>query len=62
VRRCRTGPTRWLTGEFGAGLALAFIAIGWIFWRARASVARPNESTLERGTAPAIAESVPVGR
>src|SRR3954468_1553934 len=39
-----TGPTKWLTGEFGAGLALAFIAVGWIFWRERASVEVPNES------------------
>jgi membrane protease YdiL (CAAX protease family) len=57
-----TGPTRWLTGEFGAGLALAFIAIGWIFWRARSSVEVPNELGAGRGTAPTIAETVPVGR
>jgi len=57
-----TGPTKWLTGEFGAGLALAFVAVGWIFWRARASVATPNEPTIARGAGPAIAESVPVGR
>ena len=57
-----TGPTKWLTGEFGAGLALAFVAVGWIFWRARASVATPNELTVARGAGPAISESVPVGR
>jgi membrane protease YdiL (CAAX protease family) len=57
-----TGPTRWLTGEFGAGLALAFIAIGWIFWRARSSVEVPNEAGAGPGTAPPIAETVPVGR
>lgn len=28
-----TGPTRWLTGEFGAALALAIVATAWIFWR-----------------------------
>jgi membrane protease YdiL (CAAX protease family) len=37
-----TGPTRWLTGEFGAALALAFIVIAWIFWRARGAVETPN--------------------
>jgi len=57
-----TGPTRWLTGEFGAGLALAFIAVGWIFWRARASVAMPNNPDAGRGTATPIADTVPVGR
>ena len=34
-----TGPTRWLTGEFGAVLAVALAATGWLFWRRRASVA-----------------------
>jgi hypothetical protein len=29
-----TGPTKWLTGEFGAALALAIVATAWIFWRA----------------------------
>ena len=57
-----TGPTRWLTGEFGAGLALAFIAVGWIFWRARASVEVPNESGTPRGTAPVIPETATVSR
>ena len=33
-----TGPTRWLTGEFGAALALAIVGTAWLFWRARASV------------------------
>lgn len=28
-----TGPTKWLTGEFGAALALAIVATAWIFWR-----------------------------
>jgi hypothetical protein len=30
-----TGPTRWLTTEFGAGLAVAIGATAWIFWRRR---------------------------
>jgi len=57
-----TGPTRWLTGEFGAGLALAFIAVGWIFWRARASVEVPNESGTPRDTAPVTPETATVSR
>ncbi len=57
-----TGPTRWLTGEFGAGLALAFIAIGWVFWRARVAVEVPNESGAPRDTAPAMPETIPLSR
>jgi membrane protease YdiL (CAAX protease family) len=57
-----TGPTKWLTGEFGAGLALAFIAVGWIFWRERASIEVPNESGVLRGTTSATPETVPVSR
>ncbi|HEX5073864.1 MAG TPA: CPBP family intramembrane glutamic endopeptidase [Gemmatimonadaceae bacterium] len=57
-----TGPTKWLTGEFGAGLALAFIAIAWIFWRARVSVEEPNEAGVGRGAATPMADTVPVGR
>ena len=34
-----TGPTRWLTSEFGAALALAVVATAWFFWRARDAVA-----------------------
>lgn len=30
-----TGPTRWLTGEFGAVLALSLAATAWAFWRMR---------------------------
>jgi len=57
-----TGPTRWLTGEFGAGLALAFIAVGWIFWRERASVEAPNATGAGRGAAAPLADTAPVGR
>src|SRR5690348_14960261 len=38
-----TGPTKWLTGEFGAALALTIVATAWIFWRARESVAPPTQ-------------------
>ena len=34
-----TGPTRWLTSEFGAAVALAVVATAWLFWRARDAVA-----------------------
>jgi membrane protease YdiL (CAAX protease family) len=50
-----TGPTRWLTGEFGAGLALAFIGLAWIFWRARSSIVVPNEALAQRDVAAAVA-------
>ena len=30
------GPTEWITGEFGVGLALALIVVGWGAWRLRA--------------------------
>jgi uncharacterized protein len=29
-----TGPTRWLTSEFGAALALTVVVTAWLFWRA----------------------------
>lgn len=29
------GPTRWLTTEFGAALAVAIGVVAWMFWRAR---------------------------
>ena len=57
-----TGPTKWLTGEFGAGLALAFIGLGWIFWRARASVELPNESGMVRGMGSPTSDTVAVSR
>jgi membrane protease YdiL (CAAX protease family) len=37
-----TGPTRWLTSEFGAALAITISVTAWIFWRARASVPTPD--------------------
>jgi len=36
-----TGPTKWLTSEFGAAVALAIVATAWLFWRARDAVATP---------------------
>ena len=46
-----TGPTRWLTGEFGAALALAIVGTAWLFWRVRASVVVP----IEAASAPSLA-------
>jgi membrane protease YdiL (CAAX protease family) len=57
-----TGPTRWLTGEFGAGLAVAFIGVAWIFWRVRGSIPAPNDSVSDRATAAALGGAVPAGR
>jgi hypothetical protein len=41
-----TGPTKWITGEFGAGLALAFIALALLFWRARDTISTPNDGAV----------------
>jgi len=41
-----TGPTRWLTGEFGAALALAIIATSLIFWRARGAIGASDALTV----------------
>ena len=57
-----TGPTRWITSEFGAGLALAFIGLAMIFWRARGAIAAPNASELDRAESASIAATAPAGR
>jgi membrane protease YdiL (CAAX protease family) len=50
-----TGPTEWLTSEFGAALAITISITAWIFWRARAPqptgerAASPAELQLGRG-------------
>jgi hypothetical protein len=28
-----TGPTEWIIGEFGIGLAIALAILGWLAWR-----------------------------
>jgi len=53
-----TGPTRWLTGEFGAALAVALAATAWLFWRQRGSVVSECAPT---GTAGVEASSLPAG-
>jgi len=45
-----TGPTRWLTSEFGAALAIALSVTAWVFWRRRAAVAESVGN--EAGAAP----------
>ena len=57
-----TGPTRWLTGEFGAALALSIVVTSWLFWRARRSIVMPNEPVLAAAGAASGAETVAVGR
>ena len=54
-----TGPTKWLTSEFGAALALAIVATAWFFWRARDAVApqvsRADVVLPQRAPAEAVA-------
>jgi membrane protease YdiL (CAAX protease family) len=56
-----TGPTRWLTSEFGAALAVAVGATAWVFWRARGAALSRDEPLPARAAAPR-AETVPAGR
>jgi membrane protease YdiL (CAAX protease family) len=47
-----TGPTRWLTGEFGAVLALTLAVTAWLFWRVRDRLpAMPTERDVAPGAA-----------
>jgi membrane protease YdiL (CAAX protease family) len=52
-----TGPTPWLTSEFGAGLAIAIGLTAWLFWRSRGELAVRGGAPTAR--APAIATSEP---
>jgi len=40
-----TGPTEWLTGEFGAAMAVSIGVTGLLFWRARGAVQTPGGQT-----------------
>jgi len=53
-----TGPTRWLTGEFGAALAVALVVTSLIFWRARDAV--ETRETITSSSVPA-AQLIAVG-
>lgn len=39
-----TGPTLWLTGEFGAAFAVAMCVTAWLFWRVRHAIPPPQSS------------------
>ena len=56
-----TGPTRWLTSEFGAALALAIVATALLFWRARGAIEKPNELILASLTPATRAQAVAAG-
>jgi membrane protease YdiL (CAAX protease family) len=56
-----TGPTKWLTSEFGAAVALAAVATAWLFWRARDAVA-PGVSGADAVLPSARAEPVVAAR
>jgi hypothetical protein len=57
-----TGPTRWLTSEFGAALAVTIAVTAWLFWRARDAIPS-GEAPLATGIPVAPhAQAVPVGR
>jgi len=52
-----TGPTKWLTSEFGAALALSVAVTAWLFWRARDAIpAAPAAAGLK----PVLASAEPV--
>ncbi|PYQ66209.1 MAG: hypothetical protein DMF54_08590 [Acidobacteria bacterium] len=40
-----TGSTRWLTGEFGAALAVTIGVTAWLFWRVRQAVPVPRNAS-----------------
>ncbi len=52
-----TGPTPWLTSEFGAGLAITIGLAAWLFWRSRGEVTVDGVPVTAR--APAIATAEP---
>jgi len=57
-----TGPTKWLTSEFGAALALAIVGTSLLFWHARGSIVIPNEPASYPASPVSRQEPVPVGR
>jgi len=54
-----TGPTRWLTSEFGAALAITITITALIFWRARGAVPVPDESTEPVARAASVQAGAP---
>jgi len=57
-----TGPTKWLTSEFGAALAITIGITAFVFYRARAAVETPNETTAARPASAPARDVVPAGR
>jgi len=53
-----TGPTLWLTTEFGAALAVTIGVTAWMFWRVRDSL--PASVEPPRGQVPAAPRAQPV--
>ena len=51
-----TGPTLWLTTEFGAGLAITIGITAWLFWRARGAA---SPSLAASATVPATLQTEP---
>lgn len=56
-----TGPTNWLTTEFGAGLAITTSVTAWLFWRARDALPSHGEPLAVRSETPQL-ETAAVGR
>jgi membrane protease YdiL (CAAX protease family) len=57
-----TGPTRWLTSEFGAALALTVGATALLVWHARDAVPASDEPRAARAYAAPRAEPLPADR
>jgi membrane protease YdiL (CAAX protease family) len=55
-----TGPTRWLTSEFGAALVVTLGITGWLFWRARGALG--TSATAEARTPVTANEAMAAGR
>jgi CAAX protease family protein len=54
-----TGPTAWLTGEFGAALAVTIGVTAWLFWRHRGALPRATGSVAGPATGDAAGEAFP---
>lgn len=52
-----TGPTPWLTSEFGAALAITIGITAWFFWRARGELTRADATIPTPDAAIAAARS-----
>lgn len=56
-----TGPTNWLTTEFGAGLAVTTSVTAWLFWRARDALPSHGEPLAVPSETPQL-ETAAAGR